>query len=549
MTEVKKALPAVSNAQCIESLLYVQNNPFENSHSRDQNSPRSDFNQKLDEAPSFLLLPYFIGNEGNVVWKDKNEGLVSMLKKLTSEISMDLRVNDLISNDAIEKMSMLTELIRTLNIKQIDDIVKSFGTKTGTLDSFDVKVFYKAVGLAGTGPALLSVKKWIQENEIEEVEASHVVEALSKNVVVPSIEYLNEFFVSLFLHFSINLAGNINNRIKIDNFFIFQTLLNVDNVKKSDELYKSTLLSFSDLIQYYGRSQSDETLVATTEKYLQFLTEQLKKSVEEKNSGKITLFTLAIGKTNHRKILSIFKPYLEGNTPLSTHQRTWMVASLSGFAKTWPEIARSVLYKIYMNTMEDYEVRCAAVYLIMQTNPPVGVLQKMADNTKYDRSKHVSAIVKAAIMATAELEGNDELSRSAKAAIPLLNPQIEEIQLASYIKANLEPKHLDDILDLMNIPNEHTHTIGLFGDFSSSFSEQSTKFRILFSQIQNIFNDFTSKNKSEHKNFKFSPENIAKMLGIKPENAKISEGLLFLENEMTTLFVTLDDVLNCMKKS
>lgn len=88
---------------------------------------------------------------------------------------------------------------------------------------------------------------------------------------------------------------------------------------------------------------------------------------------------------------------------MSDFQRLTIVASMDKMTKTYPKLARSVLFKIYQNAGDASEVRVAAVMQLMKTNPPAQILQRMAENTNNDHSKDVNAAVKSAIESAAKL--------------------------------------------------------------------------------------------------------------------------------------------------
>jgi hypothetical protein len=56
-------------------------------------------------------------------------------------------------------------------------------------------LFRDAVGQAGTGPALITLKNWIQEEKVTGKEAAELVMVLPDAARYPTEEYLEAFFV------------------------------------------------------------------------------------------------------------------------------------------------------------------------------------------------------------------------------------------------------------------------------------------------------------------------------------------------------------------
>jgi len=103
----------------------------------------------------------------------------------------------------------------------------------------------------------------------------------------------------------------------------------------------------------------------------------------------------------------------------------------------YPKLARSVLYKVYENVGECHEVRCAAVFQLIRTAPPAAMLQRMAEFTHHDPSRHVNSAVKSALVSAANLDNEEysELANNAAAAVPMLNPKILGMQYSkSYLR-------------------------------------------------------------------------------------------------------------------
>jgi len=141
-----------------------------------------------------------------------------------------------------------------------------------------------------------------------------------------------------------------------------------------------------------------------TKEYIPHIGRLLQEAIQEGDSQKIQTYILALGYTAHPSILPYLEPYLEGQQNVSEFQRLFMVSALEKMANINPEAARAVLFKLYQNIGESHEIRCAAVHLLMKTNPPAALLQRMAEFTNADPDNQVVSVVTSAIKTAAALE-------------------------------------------------------------------------------------------------------------------------------------------------
>lgn len=141
--------------------------------------------------------------------------------------------------------------------------------------------------------------------------------------------------------------------------------------------------------------------------YIPYFSEKLKQAVNQKNSQMIQLYIRVLGNIAYPTIVAVFEPYIEGRVEhqLTTLQRTLLVVSLRKLATTYPKLSQSVLFKIYDNKKENYQVRVAAVYNLMESNPPVDVLQRIAMDAHTERSQQVRSAIKTSIETSSRLNG------------------------------------------------------------------------------------------------------------------------------------------------
>ena len=455
MDRISNSLSSPSNPEPTGNLVYTYNNPFADTEERRVTRPNDALNSNevrnsdcsgsnkgcsssdstssseentfwqpkptLEEPPQNPLLPNFIGYKGKFIGKSGQVDLVRATKQLVSEISNEIEdPSNMPAQETLEKFTILSSLIRIMSRRQIMEAQKNIHVGHNELKSNDRAqaakqnawaVFRDAITQAGTGPALLTIKDWIEKHDVVGMEAADIVSRIPKNARTPTAEYIRALF---------DLATN---RKVINEPFLNSTaILSFTELVRLGQINSNTRHNRYP-VHAFGRMVSKDDS-AVTEEYIPYLTRELRNAIKDVSSPRIQTYILALGNTGHPKILAVFEPYLEGKEQVSVFQRTMMVASLNKLADTYPQLVRSVLYKIYMNTMEAHEVRCAAVFLLMRTNPPLSMLQRMADFTNYDTNKHVNSAVKSSIQSMAELTNPDsmDLARKARAAMRLLSP-------------------------------------------------------------------------------------------------------------------------------
>lgn len=289
---------------------------------------------------------------------------------------------------------------------------------------------------------------------------------------------------------------------------------------------------------------------------------QLKEAIEEHDSPRIQTYIMALGNFGHPKILSVFEPYLFGGSSMlvSKFQRLMMVISLHKLSENFPRIARSVAYRIYVNEKEAYELRCAAVYVIMRTNPPLSMLQRMAEFTNHDQDKHVNSVVKTNIDTLANLVQPElqDLANKASIAKKQLNPDIDDTE--NYSQSSREAY----IATLNIIQTSIFQTIGsddsvipkgVYLDIHQSwngFNLPSSRLTYSISSIKELLIyirdqlPWLNVNKAEKKSI---IEETIEKLGITPEDAELIEGNIFMDTIFVSEFYpfdnhTLEDMIN-----
>ncbi|XP_001607388.1 vitellogenin [Nasonia vitripennis] len=513
---------------------------------------------KLTEAPQSPMLPFFIGNNGNMIHKNGKIDVVKSAKSIAQEIGNEIqRPDSMPESQTLEKVTILSRLIRTMNAEQISEVQRDLYQQRQSSNQLHQRdqaqssrrnawvAFRDAVAQAGTGPALVNIKQWIQNKQIQGTEAAFVVDATAKSARTPTTEYMDAFF----------------------------EIVSMQETKKQRILRDSSILAFADLIRHamvnhrsahnrypvhtFGRliSKDSSNLL---EKYIPYMAEELKNAIDMGESQKIQVYIAAIGRTAHPRILSVFEPYLEGRKPVSPFQRLEMVLQMYKLATSHPKLARPVLYKIYSNIADHYEIRCAALFTLMKTNPPASMLQRMADFTNYDVNKHVNAAVKSIIEVLSQLQDEEfrELSNAAKAALPLLTPEKYGPQYSRVLLKTFKNSETNSEFKLVATYMGSDDSIIPKGGYLV-ISPVFRGMKVPMIQIGGIVNSIQDTWKfveQKFKNFqkesqssrkaqqqKFSPENISKLLGIHGEEPEQIEGHFFATHRNGDHYISFDN--------
>lgn len=343
---------------------------------------------------------------------------------------------------------------------------------------------------------------------------------------------------------------------------------------KQPLLNSTAMITFAELIRYsqvnhqsahnrypvhsFGRL-SPKHNPAIFRDYVPYMAEKLKESMKNNEAAKSHVFIRALGNVAHPNILPIFEPYLEGKIPASTFQRTLMVFSMNKLAALRPRLARGVLYRIYQNTAEAHQVRCAAVVFLMATNPPESMLQRMAEFTNSDHSKHVNAAVKSAIESASELETpeSQDLAKKARNVLSLLNKESYGIEYSRNTFLDNAAKEMNVAYqaqmayigsDDSFLPQAFFATMkAIYGDFQSPKPELAA----MVSSVKDLYKEVEKQLKQQNKEpksrpmdkgteIRFSPESIAKLLKIENEDEEDLEGAIWMKSKYHNKFMSFD---------
>lgn len=178
----------------------------------------------LTKAPENPLSPMFIAYDGHSIQNVKDINVLEMAQKLAEEIGNDLQIpNEIPIKNSLTKFQILSELIRTMDAKQIEllagelyiaeaeDVINEKTTEEEQLENENVrktdkkqlniridawKAFRDAVTDAGTGPAITQTMEWIVRRKIHGENAAQLIATWPKTIREPTEALQRAFFVS-----------------------------------------------------------------------------------------------------------------------------------------------------------------------------------------------------------------------------------------------------------------------------------------------------------------------------------------------------------------
>ncbi|XP_014270535.1 vitellogenin [Halyomorpha halys] len=436
------------------------------SSSSSSDSSISSSEEYLETAPDLNGFPYVEfapDNAASISQRDSQQHDERMIRT-ARQIGQSLtNPSEMPKEDTLILFEILTRFVGAANTEQLQKAtVKLYfseeklgdGGKPDTYQNYYAwQAFRDAVARAGHGPALVTIMEWIKAKKVKEYEAAQLFAVIPRSARYPTTEYMNFFFESV----------------------------KSKEVQRQKYLNDSAILAFTDLIRrsqvdrqsshhrypIHLSSQNHNHYAVVEEQYMPWLQHKLDSAILQEDSTNIQLFTRALGNTGHHKVLAIFEPYLEGQRKVTNFQRFLMVAYLNEYAKLHPHTALAVFYRIYQNQGETPEVRAAAVMQLMKTNPPPQILQRMAEQTNYDHSKHVNAAVKSAIesVANGEYSADQEFVKNARAAANFLTTENYGLQYSqNFIKSYIAKEP-----DTLYYKHDFSSFKGFDGSFPNSF--------------------------------------------------------------------------------
>lgn len=259
-------------------------------------------------------------------------------------------------------------------------------------------------------------------------------------------------------------------------------------------------------VESYGRL-SDSNNEFVSQKVVPYFARVLEVAVNEKNAPKTLYAIRALGNLGHAQIPKVFEQYLNGKMAVSDFQRLAIVLAFDKYIINYPQLAHAILFKMYQNKGETHEIRSAAVFQLMRSNPPAALIQRLAEETNTEENNDVRAAVRSAIESAARLTNseNAQIAQNAKSALDLLKPETQGVQysrthLRDYVVKGMEAAYEKQSSYVVNkdsfIPSGvHVSTTGNIGGF-----RRRVEFQAFVSSIEELMNAFNDKLKPSKSN-------------------------------------------------
>ena len=500
----------------------------------------------MKDAPQPPFLPFAL-EQNNINAKREAVKVAQQIGEETQD------ENNMPKAQTLSKFTVLARLVRVMKQKEIYEagqelfapqISEDFHSTKSAVRNAAWKAYRDAVAEAGTPASFATIVQWINENKIRENEAASLIATQVKAIRYPTEQLMNAFF---------DLATSE----KVQK----QVYLNQTALQSMASFLRQSQVSNHSAYSYYpthafGRFASKNYRIVQR-KVIPYLAHKMNLASQNEDSQKMLAYIRALGNLGHPAILTVLEPYLEGKMPTTEFQRLAIVVALDKLTQTYPKIARSVLFKIYQNGADRDEVRAAAVFALMRTNPPAPMLQRMATMTYAEESRNVATAVRSALESAANLDNHEdrELSENAEAARKMLNSDVPAAQdshtlITDYIMEELnlgykmQASHIgsDDSL----IPKAaFLRTIKMQGGYRNNYNEyyaMVSSVDQLMSMISNrVRASGSSKNKDQdqnkrnahpsepNQNKKHNFENIQNLLNIQAEQAEELEAQILMK--------------------
>lgn len=349
---------------------------------------------KLNEAPAIPLLQKFaleLRKELKPV-----ETSIKIVKEIAEAM---LDAEKLTKENTLSRFSDLITVVRQMNFDEMKTVYQQLYSRySQNLENaqfaLEWKIFRDAIAQTGTGPALMSIKGWIEEKIISYEEAAEVLAVLPRCVQQPSEEYMRALYA-----------------LVTSRFVQEQSMLNDTAILTFTEIVRLTYVDQEGAkvrysMHYFHNIESESSKADFVKKELiPFLAKQLQEAIDHDDSHKAQVYIRALGNVADKLVYAVFKPYLEGERPISEFQRVLIIMSMDQLAKMYPQTTRNILYKIIINNGESSQVRVASVYQIMSTYPHKSMLKALASLTHTEPSKHVRAAIKSSIESATKFHG------------------------------------------------------------------------------------------------------------------------------------------------
>jgi len=291
-------------------------------------------------------------------------------------VAEDLTEKPDAESDNLERLDMVSRVMSMADLEELHTLWQSVKSENDLITT----LFIDCVVQTGSNPTMMLIKELIEGQEIKGQDAISAMAALGYHAKTPTRDLLQK------------LVDLVKSRA----------------VESSKSLKQTALLTVADLLSVACEAQEyqhnkrfpvqllgdfcDSENPALMNEMLSILNQELQSSQSSASDKIITL--TAIGFLSIEDIIPVLMPYIEGNGQGDdTAERTSAILALNRVMFTNPQRVHPLLITLADNVGERAEVRMAAISLLLHSNAPVTVWQKIATRTWFEPSQQVASYV------------------------------------------------------------------------------------------------------------------------------------------------------------
>ncbi|XP_032671067.1 vitellogenin-like [Odontomachus brunneus] len=464
-----------------------------------------------------------------------------ILKEIDSmihDIAMEIMTPDeIVRQGTLEKYTILTRMLRYMNETSLTTVRDKLEIdyRAAKLDVGKIvasSVFRNALAQTGTFAAFKLIRTMITTKMFTNLEAAFVLGQLPRAVRSPTQDYIQQFYELI-------KSPEVRN----------QAVLNTTAPYAFSELVRYALVMDQKYIYPYPETHSKTHKEEMLSTYISYFADELEEAYKAKRDSLIVTYIMALGNIGHPAVVRVFEPYLEGKYRLTTFQRTIMVSALGKVYPGTYKVIGPIMYKIYQNQKEHYQVRVMALNVLFKNNPPEHIMMNIAKTVSDERDVQVKNAVLTGIESLTRLKGDKyaRLVRSALAANRIITQHDQEynIRYSSNIILDYvnKKRDYDASLEFSTIGSK-TKTIPKFVDLtltanSSFYSPPAFRtqygvsdINLILRTIRRIMGQVTNEERS-------TVDELAEKLNI-VYNEVDPEGSFVISNEYGVFFVVFD---------
>lgn len=159
----------------------------------------------LNEAPKFMT-PFSLAFQDDQTKLNLLQEATTHVKQIVQDLQQS---NNVVEQGTLQKFANLVNLLRSMNENQMSEleqaVLKSNEQPNENTMNYAVEdtwsVLRDSVGQVGTGPALLTIIRWVENGKLKGVEGARIIAKIPTSARLPSENYIETVFVSISLQY------------------------------------------------------------------------------------------------------------------------------------------------------------------------------------------------------------------------------------------------------------------------------------------------------------------------------------------------------------